>query len=211
MTKVLLAGDSLAVGLTAPLKTEAAKYGIELVGDGRTGTTAKQWVTGGWLAHDIDANGPNITLISLGTNDATGDLSGFGTDVSTLIDQATSKGGVVAWIGPPSFAVKLTGAPFPAGNVERMRQTLATTLQPRGIQIYPTDAHDYARSSDGIHMTAGGYADWARDLAAFADFPAAVKGMTPAKPGGMSTRAKWIWGGVGLLAVVGVVYAVKES
>lgn len=210
MTKVLLAGDSLANGLKDPLKAEAAKYGVELVGDGRTGTTAKQWVTGGWLAHDIDANGPNVTLISLGTNDATGDLSGFGADVSTLIDQATSKGGVVAWIGPPSFAAKLTPTPFPAGNVDKMRQTLASTLQPRGIQIYPTDAHDYARSSDGIHMTTGGYADWAKDIAAFADFPAAVKSVT-AKAAGMSTRAKWIWGGVGLLAVVGVVYAVKES
>lgn len=210
MTKVLLAGDSLAYGLTAPLKAEASKYGIDLVGDGRTGTTAKQWVTGGWLAHDIDADAPNITLISLGTNDATGNLSGFGADVSTLIDQATSKGGVVAWIGPPSFAAKLTPSPFPAGNVDKMRQTLLATLQPRGIQVYPTDAHDYARSSDGIHMTAGGYADWARDLAAFADFPAAVKGKMPATTG-MSSRAKWIWGGVGVLAVVGVIYAVKES
>lgn len=212
MTKVLLAGDSLALGLTAPLKAEAAKYGIDLVGDGRTGTTAKQWVNGGWLAHDIDANAPNVTLISLGTNDATGDLSGFAQDVSTLLDQATAKGGVIAWIGPPYFSSSLKQ--FPAGNVDKMRQILLNALTPRGINIFPTDADapakDYPRSADGIHMTQAGYAQWAHDIAQFADFPAAVKGKPLAPSTGWSTRTKWIVGGLGVAAVIGIVYAAKE-
>ena len=212
-TKVLLAGDSLALGLTAPLKAEAARYGIDLVGDGRTGTTAKQWVGGGWLAADIEKDAPNVTLISLGTNDATGDLGNFAHDVQTLIDQATSKGGVVAWIGPPYFAPGLTPKPFPPGNVDKMRQTLLSTLTPRGIELFPSDAdapqHDYSRSGDGIHMTQAGFAAWAHDIAQFAKFSAAVPGPVVASPG-MSKRAKWIWGGIGLLAVGGVVYAVSE-
>lgn len=211
MTKVLLAGDSLALGLTAPLKAEAAKYGIDLVGDGRTGKTAKQWVNGGWLAADIDANAPNVTLISLGTNDATGDLSDFAHDVTTLIDQATAKGGVVAWIGPPYFGPNLKQ--FPPGNVDKMRQTLLSVLGARGVEVFPTDAdapqHDYSRSTDGIHMTTSGYAAWAHDLAQFAKFDASVPGPAPVASG-MSTKAKWFWGAAGLLAVGGVVYAVSE-
>jgi lysophospholipase L1-like esterase len=210
MIRVLLAGDSLALGLTAPLSTEAKKYGIELHGDGRTGTTAKQWITGGWLAKDIADASPGMTLISLGTNDATGDLSHFASDVQTIVDQATSGGGVIGWIGPPSFAATLKN--FPAGNVDKMRQILHDTLSARGILIFPTDQHDYPRASDGIHMTPDGYAKWAADIATWAHFPDAAP-HAPAKPswfGGLSTFGKT---GVVVGALVGlgaIAYGVKS-
>jgi lysophospholipase L1-like esterase len=199
MVRILLAGDSLAYGLTAPLSAEAKKYGIELHGDGRTGTTAKQWITGGWLAKDIADTSPGMTLISLGTNDATGDLSHFAADVQTLVDQATSGGGVVGWIGPPAFASSVKA--FPAGNVEKMRQILHDTLSARGIQIFPTEEHSYDRAPDGIHMTPAGYAKWAADVATWAHFPDAAP-HPAAKSGGMSG------GKIALLGIGGVALAV---
>jgi lysophospholipase L1-like esterase len=214
MTKVLLAGDSLALGLTAPLTAEASKYGIELKGDGRTSTTAAQWVTGGWLAKDISDFAPTVTLISLGTNDATGDLQNWASNIQTLVDQATSKGGAVAWIGPPYFAPTLKQ--FPPGNIAKMRQILLDTLTPRGINVFPTDADapakDYARSADGIHMSAEGYKAWAKDIAEFAAFPAAVKGkpLAATKPG-WSTRSKLlVGGGVAALLIGGMIYVSRD-
>ncbi len=216
MTKVLLVGDSLALGLTAPLTAEAHRYGIELKGDGRTSTTAVQWVTGGWLAKDIAGFDPTLTLISLGTNDATGDLESFATNVRTLADQATSKGGAVAWIGPPYFAPKLSPNPFPAGNVAKMRQVLLDTLTPRGINVFPTDAdapaQDYSRSADGIHMSNDGYKAWAKNIAEFAAFPAAVKGKpVVATKAGWSTKSKLlVGGGLAALVIAGAVYASRD-
>lgn len=214
MTKVLLAGDSLALGLTAPLMAEAQRYGIELKGDGRTSTTAAQWVTGGWLAKDIADFAPTITLISLGTNDATGDLAAFATNVQTLVDQATSKGGAVGWLGPPYLAPTLKQ--FPPGNVEKMRKILLETLTARGINVFPTDADapakDYSRAQDGVHMTPAGYASWAKDIAEFAAFPAAVKGKpVVAAKSGWSTRTKvLVGGGLAAALIAGVVYASKD-
>lgn len=214
MTKVLLAGDSLALGLTAPLTAEAQRYGIELRGDGRTSTTAQQWVTGGWLAKDIADFSPTITLISLGTNDATGDLAAFVTNVQTLVDQATSKGGAVAWLGPPYFAPTLKQ--FPPGNVEKMRKALLETLAARGVNVFPTDAEapakDYGRASDGIHMSADGYKSWAKDIAEFAAFPAAVKSKpaVAAKPGWSTRNKVLVGGGLAALVLVGVVYASRD-
>lgn len=215
-TKVLLVGDSLALGLTAPLAAEAQRYGIELKGDGRTSTTAQQWVTGGWLAKDVADFSPTITLISLGTNDATGDLASWAGNIQTLIDQATNKGGAVAWIGPPYFAPRLTPSPFPAGNVEKMRQTLLNVLGPRGINVFPTDADapakDYGRAPDGIHMSAEGYKSWAKDIAEFAAFPAALKGkpVVAEKPGWSTKKKVLVGGGLAALVIAGVVYASRE-
>lgn len=192
MVRVLLVGDSLALGLTSPLAAEAKKYGIDLHGDGRTGTTAKQWVTGGWLAKDIADVQPGMTLISLGTNDAMGDLSNFGSEIQTLIDQATSGGGVVGWIGMPSFDPEKTH--FPPGNVDKARQILKDTLSARGIQVFPSDAHTFApRAPDGIHMTPASYAAWASDVAGWAHFPDAVAKPAAAHPswfGSLSTLGK---------------------
>jgi len=182
--RILLVGDSLAVGLSNPLSEIAQSHGTEVKADGRTGTTAHDWVRGGWLAQDVASFNPDLILISLGTNDAAGDLSAFGPNVTTLIDQATSKGGKLAWIGPPYFAPTLPN--FPAGNVERMRQTLLDTLSPRGINLFRSDAggaeRDYARAADKLHMTPAGYADWAKAIASWADLEGAKEPAPPAAP-----------------------------
>jgi lysophospholipase L1-like esterase len=215
MTKVLLAGDSLALGLTAPLMAEAQRYGIELKGDGRTSTTAQQWVTGGWLASDVASFDPNVTILSLGTNDATGDLAHFSANVQTLADQATSKGGLLLWLAPPYFAPTLKQ--FPAGNVAKMRQILLDTLTPRGVNIFPTDADapakDYGRAADGVHMSAEGYKSWAKDIAEFAAFAAAaVKGkpFVAAKPGWSTGKKIVVGGGLAALVLAGVVYVSRD-
>ncbi len=171
---VLLVGDSLAVGLTKPLGDIARAQGDTFLGDGTTGSTVTDWLTGklrGKLLAEMARAKPDLVLISLGTNDATGDLSGWGAKVAALV--AKAKGAVsIVWIGPPFFADKLTPKPFPPGNVAKMRQILLDVLTPLNVPIFPSDAggaeNDYPRSDDGIHMAPAGFAAWAKDIADFA-------------------------------------------
>lgn len=212
MSRVLIAGDSLALGLSKPLTDLGKARNIAVMGDGRTSTTAAQWVTGGWLAKDIATFQPDVTLISLGTNDATGDLSQFATHVSTLIDQATSQGGSVAWISPPYLAPTLKN--FPTGAVDRVRQTLLDTLTPHGITIFPSDsggaANDYARAADGIHMQPSGYAAWAKDIADFAGFTATAS--TPAAAASVAAPSKkWVWWVGGAAAAGGLLWLASRK
>ncbi len=221
MASVLLVGDSLAVGLTKPLGDIARGQGDTFLGDGATGSTVTDWLTGklkGRLLADMASAKPDLVLISLGTNDATGDLAGWGAKVAALVAQAKGAKSIV-WIGPPFFADKLKN--FPAGNVAKMRQILLDTLTPLNVPIFPSDAggadNDYARSADGIHMTAAGFADWAKDVADFAQITpqvprveyAAPKDSNPVTP----SRKGWFVA-LGLAAAAGIgalVYGKKRS
>lgn len=148
MTTVLLVGDSLAVGLTYPMRKLAEARGLSFVADATTGTTARQWASSGRLAADVAANRPDVVLVSLGTNDAHGDDSSFADDVATLI--ASTGGASVRWIVPPPM-------PFDMTNV---RAVLAAS----GVPVFPSDKA-YPRAADGIHMPPSGYAAWAQDIA----------------------------------------------
>lgn len=149
MTTVLLAGDSLAVGLTSPLRALAQSRGLDFVADGRSGTTARQWVGNGWFADDIHSVQPDIVLVSLGTNDMRADQSNLGDDLATM--RAVAAGRSLRWIAPPRM-------PFDEGTV---RASIAAL----GVPVFHSESHDYVRAADGVHMPPSGYAAWAQDIA----------------------------------------------
>lgn len=178
--KILLVGDSLAVGLTNPLREIAAARGDDLISDATTGTTARQWVSAGRLGADVLAHDPDIVLVSLGTNDMKADQSNFANDVTALVDAAA--GASVRWIGPPAM-------PFDAGIV---RSTLTSVLGSRGVPVFPSDSRSYPRAADQIHMPPSGYAAWALDLSAAGYLDRQVPS---------SNKAKWIVTGAAALLV----------
>ena len=67
-SRVLLIGDSLAVGLRSPLSSLASADAIAFRGTGIGGTHIGSW-TGGTLSRALAFN-PTLVLVSLGTNDA---------------------------------------------------------------------------------------------------------------------------------------------
>lgn len=175
MTTVLLVGDSLAVGLTPPMRKLAEARGLNFVADATSGTTARQWVSSSRLVGDVQDHRPDIILISLGTNDARGNTTWFANDVASLIGAAG--GASVRWIGPPEM-------PF---DMSAIRAALASASVP----VFPSEIFMYPRAADGIHMPPSGYAAWAQDIADGGYIDKA----------GPSSAKRWIVGGVAALAV----------
>lgn len=175
MTTVLLVGDSLAVGLTYPMRQIAEARGLTFVADATTGTTARQWVSSSRLVGDVQDHRPDIILISLGTNDARGNTTWFADDVASLIGAAG--GASVRWIGPPEM-------PF---DMSIIRAALAAS----GVPVFPSETFAYQRAADGIHMPPSGYAAWAQDIASAGYLDAS----TP------SSKKKWLLVGAAGLAV----------
>lgn len=139
--RVLLIGDSLAQGLGTPMKQ---LLGNDFRADGRVGTRIVDWAP-----YQVPAPGPNLVLISLGTNDMR--MMDPTTEQSALAALlAKFRGTRVAWIAPPTM-------PFPDRGVRAM-------LARAGVPIFPSDSLVIPRGPDQIHPTVIGYAGWAGNL-----------------------------------------------
>lgn len=176
-TRLLLIGDSLAVGLATPLGQIAQESGVTLKTDARSGTRIDQWANQPWLASVVASFRPTVILVSLGTNDM------------KLADPATTQkpflirlaallrgtGARVVWIAPPTM-------PFPDKGVQALIRT-------SGFPVFGSEALTIPRTSDGIHPTAAGYAGFAGSVWRWTDKPAAALGAAPGKP-----RRRWFEG-----------------
>lgn len=152
--RIMLIGDSLAVGLERPLGALAAAAGVPFEGHGVTGTRIGQWSLGdkapmnhldGWLA----AFRPTHVLVSLGTNDA----AGSGVDrasVETLLRKILAAGAVPLWIGPPAMPPRIA--------LNAVQEAVRST----GVVYLSSDRLEIPRAADGIHPTSLGYGHWAR-------------------------------------------------
>jgi hypothetical protein len=152
-TRLLLIGDSLAVGMAPPFRELATGNRIAFEAVGKTGTRIDQWADSVGLGETLGSFRPSLTLISLGTNDEylTGSdaVSRQREKTRLLIARIKTAGSDYVWIGPPTL-------PKPTnGIVAMLRDEIPSS------HYYPSDALTIPRGGDGIHPTARGYAGWA--------------------------------------------------
>ena len=155
-TRLLIVGDSLAVGLAPPLRELSAAAQIAFEGVGKVGTRIDQWADSVGLGDTLSTFLPTLTLVSLGTNDEylTGSdaVSRQREKVRVLLARIKASGSDYVWIGPPTL-------PKPTnGIVAMLRDEIPSS------HYYPSDALTIPRGGDGIHPTARGYAGWAGAL-----------------------------------------------
>lgn len=175
--RLLLIGDSLAVGLATPLGQIARESGVEFMGAGRSGTRIDQWTNQPWLASAVAAFRPTVILVSLGTNDEK--LKDPATTqkpfLARLAAQLRSTGAKVVWIAPPTM-------PFPDKGIQALIRTA-------GFPVFGSEALTIPRAGDGIHPTAAGYAGFGGSVWRWVDQPTALTGM-----GSVPMKRRWFEG-----------------
>ncbi|MDM7992954.1 MAG: SGNH/GDSL hydrolase family protein [Candidatus Fermentibacter sp.] len=147
--KVLLVGDSLAVGLSPPLKKLVEADGGQLSTRATVGTTIRQWARSPWLAASLASARPALVVASLGTNDLplAGDRS---EDVTSIVDQVRAAGAELVWVEPPTMTLP------DRGNI---RATLHRLVP--ASSLFPGPSVRFERAPDRIHATPKGYAELA--------------------------------------------------
>lgn len=146
--RVLVAGDSLGVGITAPMKKLAAAAGSELEGHAVVGSRIDQWDD-----ETIDnflSFGPAVVVLSLGTNDMKmfDPATKQAPRAASLIARIRAAGAKVAWVVPPTM-------PFDDKGVRQMIADAGPDLLVRA------DLLELPRAADKIHMTPSGYQELA--------------------------------------------------
>jgi lysophospholipase L1-like esterase len=169
--RILLVGDSLAVGLSTPLGALAKDRGIAFSALATVGTRIDQWAQSQDLKDALASFQPTIVLISLGTNDAymmpPPDVgvrqAPYMDALLTMIETGWTHSDdyglgprAIVWIAPPTL-------PDAAISIAPVRALIAdqAALLHRRISIYPSDRLTLARGPDGIHPVVSAYAAWA--------------------------------------------------
>ena len=154
--KVLLIGDSLAVGTAPHYAALAKEAGVEFKSLAVTGTRIDQWASSVELPKILQSFKPDLILVSLGTNDAfmKGDVVAKQRAQLDRLLQALH-GSEVVWIGPPT----LPSPPSP-GIITMIQDSSGSPLAPR-FHYFHSERLQIPRGPDGIHPTARGYAGWA--------------------------------------------------
>jgi lysophospholipase L1-like esterase len=152
-TRLLLIGDSLAVGLAPQLKALAAEQKVPFLGTATVSTRIDQWAQSAALQQTLSAFRPTLVLVSLGTNDEY--LTGNAVQrQSPYLDQLLQRlaPAEVVWIGPPTL-------PKPSNGIVAFLQSKIPASQ-----YFPSQTLQIPRAPDRIHPTAKGYAAWAGAL-----------------------------------------------
>ena len=146
--RVLLVGDSLAAGMSPPLKRRIAEDGATLATVARVGTSIRQWARNGWLAEALAQARPALVLVSLGTNDM--ETQGDRTDdIRAILDRVRGAGARMVWVEPPTMPTLRDRA--------GVRVALHATIRPESL--FPGPSVPIQRAKDQIHATPQGYAD----------------------------------------------------
>lgn len=168
--RVLLIGDSLAVGLTVPLRALAKEQGIAFQGIGVVGTRIDQWAKSEALLQALKTFQPTVVLVSLGTNDAyMMSPPDVGTrqkpymeELLTKIEAASPR--AIVWITPPTLPPKAVSLASVLTLIEAQHAIdLPKHLRPR-VSLFQSARLTLARGPDEIHPVASGYAAWAGAL-----------------------------------------------
>lgn len=172
--RILLIGDSLAVGLTTPLGALAKDKGLAFMGLATVGTRIDQWAQSQPLKDALESFKPTIVLISLGTNDAymlpppdVGQRQAPYLDellrvIASGFTRSEDYGmgpRAIVWIAPPT----LPQAAVSLGPVRALIEAQATLLN-RRVALFPSERLTLARGPDGIHPVVSAYAAWAGAL-----------------------------------------------
>lgn len=166
--RVLLIGDSLAVGMAPHFAALAKEAGIELKSLAISGTRIDQWASSAELAKALEGFQPDLVLVSLGTNDSFMQ----GADVVAKQQVQLEKllnvlstwprkkdyglgADNVVWIGPPT----LPNPPSP-GMAKMIQDSAGNALSPR-LHYFHSEKLEIPRGPDKLHPTVRGYAGWA--------------------------------------------------
>jgi len=155
--KLLLFGDSLAQGLTAPLGQLARDNGVVFAGISKVGSTIRDWSDGTALNAQLRAalaQRPSVVLCSLGTNDEALTPDSARAELpllDALIALVKSSGAELGWIGPPKLQ-KTNG----------MSQIIQAKLPQN--RYFHSETFDIPRAGDGLHPTIKGYTGWAGQI-----------------------------------------------
>ena len=141
--RVLFVGDSLAVGLAAPLERslmtgkhhgKVLTYKSEATGGSRT----DQWAR--WIGKHLTP-APDLVVISVGGNDFIHDPEKVLESAKSIVAQAKAVGAKVMWVEPP-----------PIPWADRGAMAAWRSLVPERM-IFPTMAHEPEQSADKVHPT----------------------------------------------------------
>lgn len=153
-SKILLVGDSLAVGLTIPMRELAIQSACEFQALAEQGTRIDQWLTGvrnRSLEETIRRFNPDIIFVSLGTNDSASSLptAKLQNNIKSLIAWLSTFNCQIYWLLPLSL-------PFEERTSNLIRQT--------GTAVFESASLPIPQGPDKIHPTGKGYAGWAEHI-----------------------------------------------
>jgi len=169
--RVLLVGDSLAVGLTAPFGALCQDNGIAFQAIATVGTRIDQWASAEPLTQALATFQPTIVLISLGTNDAymvPSPGQDIGARQAPYLDELLSKieaarPRAIVWVSPPTLPPAAVSLPSVLTLIRSEHAIELGRIKPR-VAIFQTQNLVLPRGPDGIHPVARGYAAWAGAL-----------------------------------------------
>lgn len=157
--RLLLVGDSLAVGLAPVLGQLAKDNGVVFDSAAKTGSRIAEWAPGGSLNASLQqklAARPKVVLISLGTNDEALSQQAAAAEVpklDALIALVKASGAELGWIGPP-FPL-----PFAANGI-----TTVIRSKVPASHYFASENFTIPRAGDRLHPTVKGYAGWAGQI-----------------------------------------------
>ena len=149
-TRVLLIGDSLAVGLGPVMDELADNCGTPFAHRAFIGAHVTQWHASPRLADAFSSVAPTVVLVSLGGNDfQRSDPDNVRAAIDALVDRIVAQGARPLWISPPTM-------PFSDRIGVREMWRSALRRHP-GAAWFPTEELEIARAPDRIHPTPPAY------------------------------------------------------
>jgi hypothetical protein len=149
---MLLMGDSLSVGMTAPFQRLARAAGYTPVAATKSGTTISYWRPR--VAEALAAAGgrPATVLVSLGTNDSVmAKPTQQRAALAALIQAIVATGAALVWIGPPTMPARTTqGYPMHLDDTVAM---IKPAVEAAGGRYFDSRSLSIPRARDGIHPT----------------------------------------------------------
>ena len=151
--KILLIGDSLAVGMTKSFGSLAAAAGIPFAASAEVGTRADQWTSR--VVPLLAQHRPDLVMVSLGTNDsALADPARNLSAMQLIVATVENAGADVLWIEPPTLPQKYGASTLQESVVRDMIRGL-------GVRTFDSSTLTIPRGGDHLHPTPAGYASWA--------------------------------------------------
>ncbi len=156
--RVLLIGDSLAVGMAPHFAALAKEAGIDFKALATVGTRIDQWAANSDLKKLLESFQPELVLVSLGTNDEFMRGDDVVQKQYAQLEKLLALLGAtehVVWIGPPT----LPNPPSP-GIAKMIQDAAGGVLAPR-FSYFHSERLQMPRGPDQIHPNVRGYAGWA--------------------------------------------------
>lgn len=151
LTRVLLVGDSMAQGLTAPMKEQSTTAFSALA---KPGTRIDQWLSSAQLKSTLASYKPTLVIIVLGTNDAYSNAN-QAQWIDPFVAKLRAAGADVVWVGPPSLPNPYSGMPVHTGFLQ--------TLAQKAPRYFHSETLSLPRA-DTLHPTQAGFQTWAKAI-----------------------------------------------